>query len=248
MCRIVGAGLTVLAPVSALAQARTAAQTAAGPGAPPSTWRFQVDVGGTWYENTYPGCRVDIANHFYCYSFEPNHDWSEFYSQQGELHEYFDRCADKYGVRRRIRFNTEVVAARFDAFFHLIGIVECSQENDWCFVTDQQPGPAAGFDSIQLGHHDVEQHQFRLNPVEQAKRFQAVGGGHDIEAVGAEEIRVQTAQLRVVLCKDNCFCAHRVWFAVTPGREYSIMSRIWLTKSYGNKNFRIATYASWTMM
>ena len=71
-------------------------------------------VGGTWLENTYPGCRVDIGNHFYCYSFEPNHDWSEFYSQQKELHAYFERCADKYRVRRNIRFETEVVEARFD--------------------------------------------------------------------------------------------------------------------------------------
>lgn len=72
-------------------------------------------VGGTWLENTYPGCRVDIANHFYCYSFEPNHDWSEFYSRQPELRAYFERCADKYGVRPHIRFQTEVVRAVFDA-------------------------------------------------------------------------------------------------------------------------------------
>ena len=71
-------------------------------------------VGGTWYENSYPGCRVDVANHFYCYSFEPNHDWSEFFCQRGELHEYFEHCADKYGVRPHIRFETEVVQARFD--------------------------------------------------------------------------------------------------------------------------------------
>jgi len=42
-------------------------------------------VGGTWYENTYPGCRVDVGNHFYSYSFEPNDHWSEFFSQQPEL-------------------------------------------------------------------------------------------------------------------------------------------------------------------
>jgi 4-hydroxyacetophenone monooxygenase len=71
-------------------------------------------VGGTWYENTYPGCRVDIANHFYCYSFEPNHDWSQFFSQQSELRAYFDNCADKYNVREHIRFGTEVVAASYD--------------------------------------------------------------------------------------------------------------------------------------
>ena len=38
-------------------------------------------VGGTWYENTYPGCRVDVGNHFYSYRFEPNDHWSEFFSR-----------------------------------------------------------------------------------------------------------------------------------------------------------------------
>ena len=71
-------------------------------------------VGGTWLENSYPGCRVDVPNHFYSYSFEPNHDWPEFYSQRNELREYFERCADRYAVRRHIRFATEVVAARWD--------------------------------------------------------------------------------------------------------------------------------------
>ena len=71
-------------------------------------------VGGTWLENTYPGCRVDVGNHFYCYSFEPNPDWSEYFSQQPELLEYFERCATEYGIRDRIRFETEVVAARWD--------------------------------------------------------------------------------------------------------------------------------------
>jgi len=71
-------------------------------------------IGGTWYENTYPGCRVDVGNHFYCYSFEPNPDWSEFFARQAELRAYFERCADKYGVRDAIRFETEAVAARYD--------------------------------------------------------------------------------------------------------------------------------------
>jgi 4-hydroxyacetophenone monooxygenase len=71
-------------------------------------------VGGTWLENTYPGCRVDIANHFYCYSFEAKPDWSEFFCQHAELRGYFEDCATKYGVRPHIRFETEVVAATFD--------------------------------------------------------------------------------------------------------------------------------------
>ncbi len=71
-------------------------------------------VGGTWFENRYPGCRVDVGNHFYCYSFEPNPDWTEFFAQQSELQAYFERCMEKYGVRDRIRFETEVVAASWD--------------------------------------------------------------------------------------------------------------------------------------
>jgi 4-hydroxyacetophenone monooxygenase len=75
-------------------------------------------VGGTWYENRYPGCRVDVGNHFYCYSFEPNPDWSEFFAQQKELQAYFERCLDQYGVREHVRFETEVVAARYDEATH----------------------------------------------------------------------------------------------------------------------------------
>lgn len=71
-------------------------------------------VGGTWFENTYPGCRVDVGNHFYSYSFAPNHGWSEFFSRQPELVRYFDRFADEFGIRQRIRFETEVVSAQWD--------------------------------------------------------------------------------------------------------------------------------------
>jgi len=71
-------------------------------------------VGGTWYENTYPGCRVDVGNHFYCYSFEPNPEWSEFFAQREELQAYFERCMEEYGVREQVRFETEVLAAEWD--------------------------------------------------------------------------------------------------------------------------------------
>ena len=62
-------------------------------------------VGGTWFENRYPGCRVDVGNHFYCYSFEPNDDWTEFFAQQPELQAYFERVhATSYGVDDHVRF------------------------------------------------------------------------------------------------------------------------------------------------
>lgn len=70
-------------------------------------------VGGTWYENRYPGARVDVGNHFYCYSFAPRDDWSEFFARQPELQSYFDHCAHEFNIYRNIRFETEVVSAEW---------------------------------------------------------------------------------------------------------------------------------------
>ena len=70
-------------------------------------------VGGTWYENSYPGCRVDIANHFYSYSFEP-YAWSEYFSRRDELLAYFRHFVKRHGLEPYIRYNTEVTAARYD--------------------------------------------------------------------------------------------------------------------------------------
>lgn len=65
--------------------------------------------GGTWRDNRYPGARVDIGSHFYCYSFEPSDHWSEYFCRQPELREYFERVMRKYRVDEKCRFNTEVV-------------------------------------------------------------------------------------------------------------------------------------------
>ena len=71
-------------------------------------------VGGTWFENRYPGCRVDVGNHFYSYSFAPDDAWTEFFAQQPELQAYFHRCMVEHGIADRIRFDTEVTSARWD--------------------------------------------------------------------------------------------------------------------------------------
>jgi 4-hydroxyacetophenone monooxygenase len=69
------------------------------------------DIGGTWYDNTYPGARVDNQNHMYSYSFAQKPDWPYFYSTGKVLYDYFDECTDQFGIRDRIRFNTEVLSA-----------------------------------------------------------------------------------------------------------------------------------------
>jgi 4-hydroxyacetophenone monooxygenase len=72
------------------------------------------DVGGTWFENSYPGCRVDVGNHFYCYSFEPSDHWTEYFAQQPEIQSYFADVMHRHGIDRHIRWNTEVVSAVWD--------------------------------------------------------------------------------------------------------------------------------------
>jgi 4-hydroxyacetophenone monooxygenase len=72
------------------------------------------DVGGTWLQNTYPGCRVDVASHLFCYSFAQRDDWPQHFSTQPELLDYFRRFATDFGVRPCIRFSTKVEAMTFD--------------------------------------------------------------------------------------------------------------------------------------
>jgi cation diffusion facilitator CzcD-associated flavoprotein CzcO len=70
--------------------------------------------GGTWYWNRYPGVAVDIPSFSYQFSFEQRPDWSRTYAPGHELRRYAEFCADKYGVRSRIRFNTKLVEAAYD--------------------------------------------------------------------------------------------------------------------------------------
>jgi len=71
-------------------------------------------VGGTWYDNTYPGACCDVPSVMYSYSFEPNPHWSRKFSPHNEIRAYFEHCADKYGLRSRLRLSTGVAAAEFD--------------------------------------------------------------------------------------------------------------------------------------
>ena len=73
------------------------------------------DVGGTWRINTYPGLACDVKSHLYSYSFDLNPNWSRLWSGQPEILAYFQRCADKYGLRSHLKLRTEILSARWDA-------------------------------------------------------------------------------------------------------------------------------------
>ena len=73
-----------------------------------------ADVGGTWRDNTYPGCACDVPSHLYSFSFAPNPDWSRTYSEQPEIYEYIRRTAEQRGVDSYVRFGHELKNARWD--------------------------------------------------------------------------------------------------------------------------------------
>jgi cation diffusion facilitator CzcD-associated flavoprotein CzcO len=71
-------------------------------------------VGGTWLDNQYPGAACDVPSHYYCFSFEPNPDWTHKYSRQPEIQRYLAHCAEKYRILPHVHFGTEVASASFD--------------------------------------------------------------------------------------------------------------------------------------
>lgn len=101
---IIGAGMSGILTAYRLRQA----------GVPFVVLEKNGGIGGTWLENTYPGCRVDVSNHVYCYSFMQKHDWPQYHSAQGDLLQYFNDCVDHFGIRDHIRFETEVDSAVWD--------------------------------------------------------------------------------------------------------------------------------------
>ncbi len=72
------------------------------------------DLGGTWRDNTYPGCACDVPSHLYSFSFAPNPEWSRTFSGQVEIWDYLHECAERFGVMPHIRFGHELLEAEWD--------------------------------------------------------------------------------------------------------------------------------------
>jgi len=72
------------------------------------------DVGGTWRDNSYPGCACDVQSHLYSFSFAPNPDWRRSFSPQAEIWAYLKRCAQDFDVLPHVRFDHEVTSAAWD--------------------------------------------------------------------------------------------------------------------------------------
>lgn len=71
-------------------------------------------VGGTWYENRYPGCGVDTPNHAYSFSNASPYRWHRYFSTRDQLFDYLERSAEEFGLTDRISLNTEMLSGAWD--------------------------------------------------------------------------------------------------------------------------------------
>ena len=73
-----------------------------------------AESGGTWRDNSYPGCACDVQSSLYSFSFAPNPDWSHSYAPQAEIWAYLRRCIEEYDIQRHFRYSQNVSGAQWD--------------------------------------------------------------------------------------------------------------------------------------
>lgn len=120
---IVGAGMSGLLAAHRLTQA----------GVPWVIYEKNADVGGTWFENRYPGCRTDVPSHLYNYSFAPRSDWPEHFASWDVVLDYLRAFAKEHGLYEHIRFGAEVRSATWD-----------DARGCWQVAVDTPEGPEVG--------------------------------------------------------------------------------------------------------
>ncbi|KAB5580483.1 hypothetical protein GE09DRAFT_1212933 [Coniochaeta sp. 2T2.1] len=89
-----------------------------------------ADVGGTWFENRYPGCRCDIPSHNYQFSWRPNHEWSNFHAPAKEIGDYLCRVCDEEGMRDVIKTSHRVSSASWNEEKGIWHITVRNEETD----------------------------------------------------------------------------------------------------------------------
>ena len=136
-------------------------------------------IGGTWWWNTYPGVACDIPAHFYCFSFEPNPDWSRAYPPGEEIRQYIERTAERRGLIAHIRLNTKLERAAWDETRGLWRIQVGDGETLWA----RHVISAAG------GLHEPNQPE-----IEGASRFQ----GEQIHTARWREVEVEHKRVAVI--------------------------------------------------
>ena len=81
-------------------------------------YESSLGIGGTWWDNTYPGAEVDVGSHLYCFSFKP-HAWTRTHAKQAELQKYLEETVDEFGLRPHLQLGVTVKSATWDDARHV---------------------------------------------------------------------------------------------------------------------------------
>lgn len=189
------------------------------------------EVGGTWRDNSYPGCACDVQSHLYSYSFEGKPDWSKRYAPWDEIQDYILNCTEKYDLRKYIHFNEEVNGAEFDAATGTWNIRTASGKKlvarHWVIASGPLHVPAIpdipGLDNFKgkLFHSARWDHDYDLKD----KKVISIGtGGSAIQYV--PEIAPEVGQLHV-------FQRTAAWVIPRDERAYSRIEKTLFAKVPG---------------
>ena len=96
-------------------------------------YESSLGVGGTWWDNTYPGAEVDVGSHLYSFSFK-SYEWSRTHAQQAELQKYLEETVDEFGLRPHLRLGVTVESAAWDDERHTWTVRLDDGSTDECHV------------------------------------------------------------------------------------------------------------------
>jgi cation diffusion facilitator CzcD-associated flavoprotein CzcO len=96
-------------------------------------YESSLGVGGTWWDNTYPGAEVDVNSNLYCYSFK-SQEWTRTHAQQAELQKYLEETVDEFALRRHVQLGVTVTSAAWDDERHIWTVTLDSGVVDECHV------------------------------------------------------------------------------------------------------------------
>ncbi|WP_370944123.1 flavin-containing monooxygenase [Amycolatopsis sp. cg5] len=199
------------------------------------------DVGGTWRDNTYPGCACDIPSHMYSFSFEQNPGWSRAYSPQPEIWDYLREVTKKHDLTRFTRFGQEMTGARWD-----------SDEARWHVVTKAGDEFVARFLVSGIGALHIPQIP-RLPGIEQFKgeTFHSARWNHAYDLRGKKVAVIGTGasaiqfvpQIAPDVAQLKLFQRTPPWIMAKPDREMPT----WARRAFGSvpllqRAFRSALY------
>ena len=150
------------------------------------------EVGGTWRDNSYPGCACDVQSHMYSFSFEGKADWSKRYAPWNEIQDYILKTTDKYGIRPFCRFNQQVNAAHFDELSGLWTVSTKSGETWTCRHFVMASGPL----------HVPQIPNIKGLESFKGKVFHSAQWDHDYDLIGKNVVSIGTGGSAIQYCPE----------------------------------------------